>query len=133
LLNHIRVPYSELTQRYFQQAPNAGTLQGLGVGSATAGSRHSGTEVRFDVQVVDDHITVARFQAFGCPHVIAIASWLTEQSAGRRARAALPENVQALGRRFEVPVEKLGRILVVEDAWIAAIRAAVTKSKEALL
>ena len=127
------MPYSELTQRYFDLAPNAGALHGRGVGSGTAGSREAGTEVRFDVQVVDDHITVARFLAFGCPHVIAIASWLTEQSPGTRARAALPENVQALRRRFDVPVEKLGRILVVEDAWIAAIRAAVTKSKEAML
>ena len=39
----------------------------------------------------------------------------------------------ALQRRFEVPVEKLGRILTVEDAWIGAIRAAVTKSRAALL
>ena len=127
------VPYSELTQRYFQQAPNAGTLHGLGVGSATAGSRDSGTQVRFDIQVVDDHITVARFQAFGCPHVIAIAAWLTEQSSGKRAHAALPEDLQTLRRRFDVPVEKLGRLLVVEDAWVAAIRAGVTKSKAALL
>jgi len=131
-MNDDRVPYSELTQRYFQQAPNAGTLNGRGVGTATAGSREGGTKVRFSVQVVDDHITAARFLAFGCPHVIAIASWLTEQCSGKRAHAALPEDVQSLRRRFDVPVEKLGRILVVEDAWIAAIRAAVTKSKEVL-
>jgi NifU-like protein involved in Fe-S cluster formation len=131
-MNDDRVPYSDLTQRYFQQAPNAGTLHGSGVGSATAGSREAGTKVRFYLQVVDDHITAARFLAFGCPHVIAIAAWLTEQCSGKRAHAALPEDVHSLRRRFEAPVEKLGRILVVEDAWIAAIRAAVTKSKEVM-
>ena len=40
--------------------------------------------------------------------------------------ARLPESPRALQHRFAVPVEKLGRILVVEDAWCAAIRAAIT-------
>jgi NifU-like protein involved in Fe-S cluster formation len=131
-MNHGGVPYSELTQRYFKQAPNAGILNGLGVGSAAAGSRDTGTKLRFYIQVVDDHVMAARFLAFGCPHVIAVAAWLTENCAGKRAHAALPEDVHALQRRFEVPAEKLGRLLVVEDAWIAAIRAAVTKSKEVM-
>jgi hypothetical protein len=37
---------------------------------------------------------------------------------------ALPESVQAVRARFEAPVEKLGRLLIVEDAWTAAMRAA---------
>jgi hypothetical protein len=50
---------------------------------------------------------------------------VAEQAPGRAVAAAhLPESVQALQARFEVPVEKLGRLLVVEDAWIAALRAA---------
>ncbi len=125
-------PYSELTQRYFEQSPNAGILQGLGVGSAMAGSEAAGTLVQFHVQILQQHITAARFLAFGCPHVIAVASWLTETCVGRRVQETLPENVHALQRRFEVPVEKMGRLLVIEDAWIAAIRAAITKSRAAL-
>jgi hypothetical protein len=37
---------------------------------------------------------------------------------------ALPESVQSLRARFDAPVEKLGRLLIVEDAWISAMRAA---------
>ncbi len=63
-----------------------------------------------------------RFLAFGCPHVIAVCQWVAERAVGLTVEPRLPENVQALRRRFEVPVEKLGRLLVVEDAWAAAVR-----------
>jgi hypothetical protein len=69
-------------------------------------------------------IRSVRFLAFGCPHVIAAAQWLAERAVGLPARAQLPESVQSLRRRFEVPIEKLGRLLVVEDAWVAALRGA---------
>jgi hypothetical protein len=120
--------YNELTWRYFEQPMNVGVLRGLGVGSAEAGSAEQGTWVRFCIQIQRGYVTAARFAAFGCPHVIAVASWLTETGVGRPGSTGLPEPVAALQRRFEVPVEKRGRLLVVEDAWNAAIQAAVTKS-----
>jgi hypothetical protein len=40
---------------------------------------------------------------------------------GRPLNPSLPENVQALRERFAVPIEKLGRLLIVEDAWKAAV------------
>jgi hypothetical protein len=43
---------------------------------------------------------------------------------GRELIARLPESLPSLRARFEVPVEKLGRLLTVEDAWICALRAA---------
>ena len=121
--------YSELTRRYFEQAPCAGTLQGPGVVSAAAGSRALGTWVRFDLRIASfaDHptqIAEARFLAFGCPHTIAVAAWVAESAAGRSLSAELPQPVDALRRAFDVPVEKLGRLLVVEDAWRAATAAA---------
>jgi hypothetical protein len=39
------------------------------------------------------------------------------------ATAALPEDLESLRELFAVPVEKLGRLLIVEDAWIAAVSA----------
>jgi hypothetical protein len=38
---------------------------------------------------------------------------------------ALPESVQDLRQRFAVPVEKMGRLLIIEDAWLAAGAAAI--------
>ncbi len=119
--------YNELTRRYFDGATAAGTLTGPGVARGEAGSRAQGTWVRFDIRVDEGPagrlIAAARFQAFACPHTIAVAAWVADQAAGRAPAPALPQDVHALQRLFEVPIEKLGRLLIVEDAWRAAIRA----------
>jgi hypothetical protein len=121
--------YSELTRRYFDQAAAAaGRLGGAGVGRGAAGSRRNGTWVQFDVEVEPGlrapRIAAVRFLAFACPHTIAVAAWVAERSVGADCAAALPESVHALRLRFEVPEEKLGRLLIVEDAWRAASAAA---------
>jgi hypothetical protein len=37
---------------------------------------------------------------------------------------SLPADIESLREQFAVPVEKLGRLLTVEDAWSAAVVAA---------
>lgn len=121
--------YSELTLRYFEAAAHAGTL-GPAAARGAGGSRAQGTWVQFDLQTEPtgpsaELIVAARFLAYGCPHTIAVASYVASAAPGRVPSRTLPEPIQALRSRFDVPVEKLGRILVVEDAWRAAIDAAL--------
>jgi NifU-like protein involved in Fe-S cluster formation len=123
--------YSELTRRHFESADQAGVLTGPGTRRGAAGDRAQGTWVQFDLQfghagdpaILSD----AKFLAFGCPHVIAVCDWLAQHAVAMRFNAVrpagssmLPETVAALQRRFDVPIDKMGRLLVVEDAWIAA-------------
>jgi NifU-like protein involved in Fe-S cluster formation len=115
--------YAESTQRRFESAENAGTLSGLGVLRGAAGSRAQGTWVQFDLRVAAGRIQAARFLAFACPHTIAVADFIAGQAAGLAPGPELPESIQLLKTRFAVPTEKLGRLLIVEDAWRAAIRA----------
>jgi NifU-like protein involved in Fe-S cluster formation len=123
--------YNALTRRYFESPSGAGVLSGPGVSRGAAGSIESGTWVQFDFQVHTQTLQAARFLAFGCPHTIAVAAWLAEQAPGQALRAALPHNVHDLSTRFEVPIPKLGRLLIVEDAWIAAAREAMGRVNEA--
>jgi len=125
-----QVKYSELTRRYFDATPAVGEFARDGspmggVFRGCAGQPERGTWVQFDLRVQSGRVLDARFLAFGCPHTIAAASWVAEQAAGSELRAALPEPVHALRERFEVPQEKLGRLLILEDAWLAATRAAI--------
>jgi hypothetical protein len=124
--------YSELTRQHFERAAHAGVLTGPGARRGSAGDRAHGTWVQFDLQfaLAGDPALVcdAKFLAYGCPHVIAVCDWLAGHAAGMEFGAArpggaslLPESVAALQRRFDVPVGKLGRLLVIEDAWIAAV------------
>jgi len=112
--------YSELTRRYFECAANAGELQGPGVFRGAAGGEEQRTWVQFDLQVTRGTVQAARFRAFACPHTIAVCAWLAEAAQGNALQAKLLQSVQALRDRFEVPVEKMGRLLVIEDAWLAA-------------
>ncbi|MEP6546961.1 MAG: iron-sulfur cluster assembly scaffold protein [Gammaproteobacteria bacterium] len=112
--------YSALTLRYFETAPGAGVLDGAGILRGAAGSPAWGTWVQFNLQVSCGAIQAARFLAFACPHTIAVAAWVVEQAVGRDLQITLPEPVEALSKRFAVPIEKRGRLLIVEDAWRAA-------------
>ena len=120
--------YSALTRAHFDAARGAGTLQGADVARGAAGSRATGAWVQFDLRVKaaaangTRTISEARFLAFGCPYTIAVADWLVGIAPGAVLAAALPEPVHAVQHRFGVPVEKLGRLLTVEDAWLAAAR-----------
>jgi NifU-like protein involved in Fe-S cluster formation len=117
--------YNELTRNYFETAANAGELQGPGVFRGAAGNHAQGTWVQFDLRINAGTVSAAKFLAFGCPHTIAVAAWLAEQAVGRNVVPQLPESVQALRDRFAVPVEKMGRLLIVEDAWLAAVIPAI--------
>jgi NifU-like protein involved in Fe-S cluster formation len=119
------VTYNELTRRYFESPPMVGELSGPGVFRGAAGNREQGTWVQFDLRCESGVLTAVRFLAFACPHTIAVAAWLAELSVGRMVAKTLPESVQDLRDRFAVPVEKMGRLLIIEDAWLAAGAAAI--------
>jgi NifU-like protein involved in Fe-S cluster formation len=117
--------YNELTRRYFDAPPGVGTLEGARCVRGAAGSRAGGTWVQFDLEIdaAAARIARARFLAFGCPHVIALAAFTIERAPGRPLEPQLPQSLTSLRRSFAVPVEKLGRLLILEDAWVAAVRA----------
>jgi NifU-like protein involved in Fe-S cluster formation len=119
------VNYSELTRRYFESSANVGELSGPGVFRGAAGKREEGTWVQFDLQCVSGTLQAVRFLAFACPHTIAVSAWLAEQAVGKTVTRALPESVEDLRDRFDVPVDKMGRLLIIEDAWLAAALPAV--------
>lgn len=118
--------YNSLTRQYFERAPQVGVLEGSGTYRGAAGSRALGTWVQFDLAVQQEEacavVREARFLAYGCPYVIAAAAWIAKKAPGVQAGGALPASVLALQQRFEAPVEKLGRLLAVEDAWNDAMK-----------
>jgi NifU-like protein involved in Fe-S cluster formation len=120
--------YNEQTRRLFETAARAGVLAGPLVHRGAAGNREYGTWVQFDLQTASGILTDARFLAFGCPHTIAVTAWVAEQAVGQPLIRRLPDSVQAISLQFAVPVEKLGRLLIIEDAWLAAIDSAITEA-----
>ena len=97
-------------------------VAGEAVVSGEAGGPQAETWVRFHLLVAGDTVKDARFQALGCPHTLDVARWLCGELPGRTRAALVPGTPGEWARVRAVPVEKLGRLLVVEDALRAAQR-----------
>ncbi len=114
---------SPVVRELFSRLSGAGVLaDGAGtVLRGEAGQEAGEAWVRLHLRVSEDTVIEARFQALGCPHTLATASWLAMQLAGRKRSAAQPGSPQAWAQTLGVPVEKLGRLLLIEDALHAAL------------
>jgi hypothetical protein len=110
--------YSSVVERHFAQPRHAGTLTGYfeTTLSGAAGQREHGTEIVFHIGVDDGRIGEIAFQAFGCPHTIAACSVLTERLTGRPIESLDDVQPDELAVCIDLPVEKTGRLLVIEDA-----------------
>jgi cysteine desulfurase len=108
-------------RRLFTRLPGAGVLDGTGVVRGEAGNVAAEAWVRFHVRIAGGSVRDARFQAYGCPHTLAVAAWITSRLPGRPLRRLALGAPAEWARALEVPVEKLGRLLVVEDALQACL------------
>ena len=118
---------SPLARRYFLAPARIPAVPGRGrrppdVRQGRAGRQADGTPVFFELKIADGIVKSARFSAYGCPHTVAVAAWLCEVLEGRPARCRTARERPPTGlQKFEVPAEKLGRLLIVEDALRAAL------------
>jgi nitrogen fixation NifU-like protein len=113
--------YSSLVREHFERPRLAGRLSGPGVRLASAGSTERGVWVEFSVRIAEGRVADARFRAYGCPHTIAAASWVAQHLVGQPLAEAAEIDPLELGERLEAPAEKLGNLLVVEDALLACL------------
>ncbi len=114
----------EDVERLFRELPAGGAIPD-GAGTVLRGEAGGPAEevwVRFHLLVDGDIVKDARFEARGCPHTLATAAWLASGMPGRRRDDALRSGPRAWARTLGVPVEKLGRLLVIEDALRATLR-----------
>jgi NifU-like protein involved in Fe-S cluster formation len=111
--------YSPVVQQLFAEAPRSGDLPpGQGVRClAEARALDRGAWVRLEARLQAGIVTDARFRAWGCPHLIAACCLATERLVGKSAAAAGRLDPLELSRELDVPTEKLGRLLVLEDAF----------------
>jgi len=102
-------------------ADTGGEASAGATATGEAGAREQGTWVRFMLNMRDEQIEQARYQAYGCPQTLAACEWLAGQLRGR------PWNKPGIGGPLEwaqalaLPPDRLTRLLVVEDALRAAL------------
>ncbi len=105
-------PYSDRVRELFARPEHAGTLDG----GASVSIDDQGLRICLSAQVSDGQVEAMAFRAYGCPHLIAAAEAACAELEGRDAVELLEFPASDLMQSLSVPVEKTGRILVLEDA-----------------
>ncbi|MDY6945692.1 MAG: iron-sulfur cluster assembly scaffold protein [Pseudomonadota bacterium] len=109
--------YPAVVVDHFQQPRNGGHFEaGEGVIRGIAGSVAQGTMFVLSARVAGDRVEAVRFEAYGCPHCIAAGSWLSERLVGLTLAELQAWNWRDADRVLRFPLEKRGRLLILEDA-----------------
>jgi NifU-like protein involved in Fe-S cluster formation len=109
--------YSPLVESHFRAPRNIGRFApAADVLVGRSGSKDQGVEVVLSARIANGRIAALNHLVYGCPHTVAAASWLTEQIVGATLDDLTRWRWREVSTALEVPPEKWGRLLVLEDA-----------------
>ena len=111
-------PYNETVREYFHHTAHAGDLSRdhPQVLDAEATESTRGARITLSAGIEDGTIREMRYRVWGCPHLIAATEWLCERRESEPVASLGGFPLQEIMRQLAVPVEKTGRILLLEDA-----------------
>ena len=105
-------PYNDVVRGLFGAPAHAGDLNG----GITVYVADQGMRIALSARLSQGNIGVLRFRAWGCPHLIAAAEVFCTDFEGRPTADLAGFSTSEIMQTLSVPVEKTGRILVLEDA-----------------
>jgi len=105
-------PYSSRVRELFRAPAHAGELDS----PLRVAVEDQGVRISLSAEISAGEVQALRFQAWGCPHVIATAEAFCAGYEGRPITDLLEFSASDLMQSLPVPIEKTGRILVIEDA-----------------
>lgn len=109
--------YSGVVVDHFERPRNAGRfVPAADVIEGRAGRRDQGVVFTLSARIGDSLIKSVRFEVYGCPHCIAAGSWLSERLVGRTQDELRRWSWQEVAQAIDIPPEKRGRLLILEDA-----------------
>jgi NifU-like protein involved in Fe-S cluster formation len=118
-------PYNEAVRERFANPRHAGDLQPRypDVVTAEASESGAGISVGLAAELNGDLIRVLRYRTFGCPHLIAAAEEVCRRFEGQAVQGLQEFSATQSLQLLEAPVDKTGRLLLLEDAVHALARA----------
>ncbi len=122
-------PYNEQVRALFA-APTHATELPINAGrhhEVRVSASASGPQLQLRAAVKNGDLLALRFRVFGCPHLIAATEACCARFEGGPVNQLRDFSVSELMTTLGVPVEKTGRILLLEDA----IRALLSRLDEA--
>jgi NifU-like protein involved in Fe-S cluster formation len=109
--------YSAQVRERFASPHRIGKLQpGPDVISAVAGSVEQGARFALYARVEADQIKELTYRVYGCPHAIAAVSLAAEELQGATLEQIEGWTWRNAASALDVPPQKRGKLLVLEDA-----------------
>lgn len=104
--------YTDKVGEYFRRParPMGTDIRGV------AGSEQCGTWIEFAADLQDQRLHKLGFRAFACPHIIAACNRVAELLEGGPVQALNELHIGELQTEFDIPVEKAGKLLILQDA-----------------
>ncbi len=111
-------PYNDVLRSLFFDLRHAGDPQTSydNIVSGRAGSVAGGAEVQLLAGVSDGRLRELSFRVYGGPHLTAACEYLCRQANEVGADALSEYSRDELMETLAVPIERTGRILLLEDA-----------------
>ena len=106
-------PYGERVRELFAGLDHAGDLEKP---SARVHIDGQGVRIALAARYDEDIIESLRFRAWGCPHLLAATEAFCREFEGRPVASLQAFSAAEIMQTLPVPREKLGRILILEDA-----------------
>ena len=78
-----------------------------------------GTLIAFTADVSGGRLHNLGFRVFACPHIIAACNWCVDYLEGGPIEALARIPLDDLGAELDIPVEKAGKLLILQDALLA--------------
>ena len=112
------IAYNDAVREAFAHPRHAGDLdRDCGqVLEAEAAESGQGAQIALAAGIDEGRISALRFRVSGCPHLIAALEVFCRRHEGGPAAGLEKPDFAGISEELELPVEKSGRILLLEDA-----------------
>ncbi len=108
-------PYSPLVRELFASPHHVASESGAPAEGASVYRAGQGVRLRLNARETDGGLDELTFRAQGCPHFLAACEWLCRELAGKPVEALNEWQPAQIMQTLHLPVEKTGRILILED------------------
>jgi NifU-like protein involved in Fe-S cluster formation len=111
-------PYNELVRSLFENPLHAKDIpEKLGKPyKVVVQESKNGSKIVLTAVIKEENILALRFRVFGCPFLIAAAEFCCNRCEGKQNKEVENIDILHLIQILEVPTEKIGVILLLQDA-----------------
>lgn len=115
--------YNHKVQEYFANLRHKGEFLD-GVNSYL---NDQGIRIKLSARIKNEKIAKLCFLAWGCPHIITAAEFFCRTFEGRHIQNLEQFEIKPIMQKLAIPIEKTGRILVLEDA-VKSLKVAINEN-----